>query len=79
MSRKLFSKNVKIEACGTRCGFCSYWINEKNKGFMFNTAEFYHWSCLLRLKDDVLELERRLNKERSSLSGHSDNEVEKNE
>lgn len=65
MTRKLFSKNVKLNDCGTTCGFCSKIIDEEDKGFMFKTAEFYHWFCLLRLKDDIIELERRLNRKKT--------------
>ena len=64
MTRKMFSENVKIEDCGTTCFFCGSIIDEHNKGFMLNVAVFSHWKCLLRLKQDVLDLEKKLNRKR---------------
>lgn len=62
--KKWFSKRDKLEDCMTNCNFCHTLITKEEPGLILKTAQFYHWKCLLRLKDSILDLERKLNQKR---------------
>ena len=64
---KWFTKKDKPHNCFTRCSFCYSWITEEKPGLLVKTADHYHWHCLLKLKDQIMDLERRLNRERNAI------------
>ena len=59
---KWIDKRKRPEECFTNCGFCHKLIDNKRKGFILYTADFYHWDCLLKLRDEINDIEKKIGK-----------------